>query len=77
MVETPLFVDSTLTSMVQVADVCAYATRRFCENAETALFDVIFPCFNRDAGRLVGMRHYTNRAERSGYRCTCRICSEH
>jgi hypothetical protein len=58
-VETPLFVDSQLTGMVQVADLCAYATRRFCESGETYLFDSIFPLFNRHGGRLVGVRHYT------------------
>lgn len=33
-VETPLFVDSQLTSMVQVADLVAYSTRRFFEKGE-------------------------------------------
>lgn len=47
LVETPLFVDSKLTSMVQMADVCAYATRRFCEKVETDLFDRIFWRFQR------------------------------
>jgi hypothetical protein len=32
LIETPLFVDSRLTSMVQVADVCSYALRRYLEN---------------------------------------------
>lgn len=76
-VETPLFVDSTLTSMVQVADVCAYATRRFCEKGETNLFDIIYPRFYRLGRRLVSVRHYTNRDQPSGRRCTCRICVEH
>jgi hypothetical protein len=77
LVETPLFVDSSLTSMVQVADVCAYATRRFCENGETELFDLIHPRINRAGGRLVGMRHYTNRDEVYGKKCGCRICAQH
>lgn len=77
LVETPLFVDSSLTSMVQIADVCAYATRRFCENEETYLFDLIYPRIHRAGGRLVGMRHYTNRDEVHGRRCTCRICVDH
>lgn len=72
LVETPLFVESQLTSMVQVGDVCAYATRRFCENGETGLFDFIFPRFNRVATRLVGVRHYTGARH-----CACRICSVH
>ena len=76
-IETPLFVDSALTSMVQVADVCAYATRRFCEKRETDLFDLIYPKFARAGARVVGIRHYTNRDEVSGRRCSCRICVEH
>lgn len=77
LVETPLFVDSTLTSMVQVADVCAYATRRFCENGETGLFDIIYPKFNKAGTRLVGVRHYTRRDQLGGRQCKCRICVEH
>jgi hypothetical protein len=71
-VETPLFVDSQLTSMVQVADVCAYATRRYVEGDETPLFNRIFPKFNRRSGRLVGARHYVGDRD-----CRCRICAEH
>jgi hypothetical protein len=71
-VETPLFVDSQLTSIVQVADVCAYATRRFCENGETDLFDRILPVFHGIGGRLVGVRHYT-----AGSGCKCVICERH
>lgn len=76
-VETPLFVDSKLTSMVQMADVCAFATRRFCEYGNTDLFDRIFPRFNRDGARVVGVRHYTNRNEPTGRWCGCRICIAH
>lgn len=72
LVETPLFVDSQLTSMVQVADVCAYATRRYCEKRETELLDYLFPKFHQVGNRLVGIRHYTG-----PQRCTCRICSLH
>lgn len=72
-VETPLFVDSHLTSMVQVADLCAYATRRFVEQGERDLFDRILPRFNTAAdGRLVGVRHYTGQR-----RCACEICRRH
>lgn len=72
LVETPLFVDSQLTSMVQVADVCAYATRRYCENDETGLFSYILPKFHRVGTRLVGIRHYTGTRQ-----CRCQICSQH
>ena len=72
LVETPLFVDSQLTSMVQVADVCAYAVRRYCEKGETDLFDLIFPKFSRAGTRVVGVRHYTGSRT-----CGCQICSLH
>lgn len=71
-VETPLFVDSSLTSMVQVADLCAYAVRRFCDNEERTLFGIILPRFQRESRRLVGLRHYTGQR-----RCTCHICRHH
>lgn len=72
-IETPFFVDSRLTVGVQLADLCAYATRRFCENAETDLFDRIWPRFHRVGTRVVGIRHYVG-ASRV---CACRICLQH
>ena len=71
-VETPLFVDSELTSMVQLADVCSYATRRFFENNERGLFDRIYPRFHRSGERLVGLRHYTGKRS-----CSCHACIDH
>ena len=72
-VETPMFVDSKLTSMVQLADVCSYATRRFFDNNETQLFDLIRPRYDRNAGGLlVGLRHFTSK-----YKCQCSVCVEH
>ncbi|MEN6292162.1 MAG: DUF3800 domain-containing protein, partial [Methanobacterium sp.] len=41
-IETPLFVNSELTSMIQIADVCAYSLRRYLENDEEELFNCIF-----------------------------------
>ena len=77
LVETPLFVDSTLTSMVQVADVCAYGMRRYCENNETGLFDLVFEKGHRVGRRVVGILHFTRPGEPHGRRCTCAICREH
>lgn len=71
-IETPFFVDSRLTVGVQLADLCAYATRRFCEKGETDLFDRIWPRFHRVGTRVVGIRHYAGPRT-----CTCRICSQH
>jgi len=71
-VETPLFVDSSLTSLVQVCDLCAYALRRFCDNQETTLFTRIIGRFQRAGGRIVGVRHYTGQRP-----CPCVICRRH
>jgi hypothetical protein len=70
-IETPLFVDSHLTSMVQMADLCAYATRRFFENNETELFNRIYPRFDRTNKGVVGVRHYTADG------CACKVCHDH
>ncbi len=70
-IETPLFVDSQLTSMVQIADVCAYALRRYLENDETDLFDLIFERADRRGSTVVGVRHFTNT------NCACKICVAH
>jgi len=69
--ETPLFVESHLTSMVQLADVCCYAMRRYLENNESDLFDLVFTRADRRYGKAVGVRHYTNMS------CTCKICAAH
>ncbi|PYK63242.1 MAG: hypothetical protein DME21_03580 [Verrucomicrobia bacterium] len=70
-IETPLFVDSSLTSMVQISDLCAYATRRYFEKGETRLFSKIVSRFDKKHGRMVGIRHFTS----SG--CTCLVCRRH
>ena len=70
-IETPLFVDSSLTSMVQIADLCSYALRRFVENGETALFDTIFQRADRVGENVVGVRHFADMS------CACAICSAH
>lgn len=71
-VETPLFVDSSLTRMIQIADLCCYALRRFCEKGETDLFNRIYKLGDRpQSGRVVGVRHYTRA------KCACEICRNH
>jgi hypothetical protein len=70
-VETPFFVNSRLTRMVQMADVCAWALRRYLENGEKELFSIIQPRADRWLGKVVGMRHYTN------HTCKCQVCAEH
>ena len=70
-IETPMFVDSQLTSMVQLADLCAYAIRRYLENSETKLFDLVFQRADRVGETSVGVRHFTSPG------CSCRICAFH
>ena len=70
-IETPMFVDSQLTNMVQLADLCAYAIRRYLENSEEELFDLVFQRADRAGGASVGVRHFT----RPG--CHCKICASH
>jgi len=70
-IETPLFVDSTLTSMIQIADVCAYAIRRYLENNEDILFNQVFKRVDRKGNLTVGMRHFSNT------NCSCSICQTH
>ena len=70
-VETPLFVDSQLTSMIQVADLCAYGLRRYFENGETGIYNLIVKRADRKDGVLVGIRHFTK------LDCNCEICALH
>ena len=70
-IETPMFVDSQLTNMVQLADLCAYALRRYLENSETALFNLVFERADRVGETVVGVRHFTSPG------CQCAICISH
>jgi hypothetical protein len=70
-IETPLFVNSELTGMVQIADLCGYALRRYLENGEEELFDLLFSRADRNRGSVVGVRHF------SVDTCKCKICSSH
>ncbi|MBI5915198.1 MAG: DUF3800 domain-containing protein [Bacteroidetes bacterium] len=67
-IETPLFVNSELTSLVQIADLCCYALRRYFENGETDLLNRIKDRFDRKNSKIVGMRHFTDPT------CQCMFC---
>ncbi len=69
-VETPLFVDSELTSMIQIADLCSISLRRFFENGDIELFSRISPRFDKKNTKLVGVRHFTDPT------CNCEVCSK-
>jgi hypothetical protein len=70
-IETPLFVDSKLTSTVQLADLCAYAIRRYLENNEEFLFNHIIKRADRKGKVIVGVRHFSKLS------CSCKICLGH
>lgn len=69
--ETPLFVDSKLTQMVQIADLLSYALRRYVENGEENLLNPVIARAHNFKGRAVGVRHY------SKLDCACKICVAH
>lgn len=70
-IETPMFVNSELTGMIQLADLCSYALRRYLENGETELFDLVFQRADKINATAVGVRHFTTAD------CPCKICSAH
>ena len=69
-IETPLFVNSELTSMVQIADLCSYVLRRYFENGDTELLERIKKRFDKYQQKVVGLRHYTDDS------CTCILCTD-
>lgn len=70
-IESPFFLDSRANAGVQVADLCAFALRRYLENQEEERFAAIFHKFHRAAdGGLCGLKHLTSAG------CACKICSE-
>jgi hypothetical protein len=71
-VETPLFVDSEFTSMIQMADLAAYALRRFIEKGEADLWEAMRSRVDQVNGVHVGVRHYTGKQW-----CGCQVCIEH
>ncbi|WP_207264920.1 DUF3800 domain-containing protein [Desulfovibrio sp. Huiquan2017] len=68
-IETPFFVDSQLTSMIQIADVISYGLRRYWDNGENDFFRLIFSRIDRAGPALVGGRHFTPCET-----CSCVIC---
>ena len=54
--------------MVQVADLCSYALRRYFENNEAELLLNIYDRADRKDGKVVGVRHF------SDAKCSCLVC---
>ncbi len=67
--ETPLFVDSRASRVVQLADHVAYAVFRRYNAQDTKYFDVIAPKFDYAEGIVHGLSHKT-----SDRNCMCIAC---
>jgi hypothetical protein len=70
--ETPLFVDSRATRMIQWADLIAYALRQYYEHGTAKYFDQISHLFDREGGVIHGLLHRVDL--RHG--CNCLICRQ-
>lgn len=55
MAEAPLFVDSTASRLIQIADLLAWAVWRRYEHSDTRYFDLIVRRFDREGGVLHGL----------------------
>jgi hypothetical protein len=68
--EIPMFTDSKLTRMLQLADFVAYAVFRRYEHGDTQFLDRIISKFDQSGGRLHGLVHLIARHEE----CFCPAC---
>ena len=68
--EVPLFVDSTASRLIQIADLLAWAVRRRYEHGDTRFFDRIVHRFDREGGVIHGLVHRKPPAEE----CYCPAC---
>ncbi|MDR3773310.1 MAG: DUF3800 domain-containing protein [Terracidiphilus sp.] len=74
-IETPLFVDSGLTRMIQLADLWGYSLRRYVENGDSTLFSILYSKQRTMIGRI---QHPAPRARVDHFAensCECLICT--
>jgi hypothetical protein len=70
--ETPFFVDSQATRMIQFADLVARALRLYFENGMSKYFDIISHLFDAEGGVVHGLVHHV--AWDAG--CNCVVCRQ-
>ena len=68
--EVPLFVDSTASRLIQIADLLAWAVWRRYEQSDTRYFDRIVQRFDTEGGVIHGLVHF----KRSNEQCMCPAC---
>jgi hypothetical protein len=69
--ETPLFVNSKASRVVQMADHVAYAVFRRYQNGDAAYFDLIAQKFYSDQGVVHGLAH---KQQAIATTCMCPAC---
>jgi hypothetical protein len=68
--EIPMFTDSRLTRMLQVADLVAYAAFRRYEHSDAKYFDMILDKFHQTGGKLHSLVHLNRNKDN----CYCPAC---
>lgn len=68
--EIPMFTDSRLTRMLQIADLVAYAAFRRYEHSDAKYFDLLLPKFHQTGGKLHSLVHYNRNRDT----CFCPSC---
>ena len=68
--EVPLFVDSTASRLIQIADLLAWAVWRRYEHSDTRYFDKIVSRFDKEGGVMHGLVHRKPSTEE----CHCPAC---
>lgn len=68
--EVPLFVNSRMSRIIQLADLVAYAVWRRYEKLDATYFDSIVSRFDQEGGVIHGLFHYKQRDEI----CHCPAC---
>ena len=70
MAEVPLFVDSSASRIIQLADLLAWAVWRYYEREDTRYFNRIVRRFDAEGGVIHGLVHRTTAAAN----CYCPAC---
>ena len=68
--EVPLFVDSTASRLIQIADLLAWAVWRHYEHNDSRYFDRVIGRFDKEGGVIHGLVHRTLLGEE----CDCPAC---
>lgn len=55
-IDTPYFVDSKMTSMIQLADIASYGARKYYEQGISTIYNQCIPRIDSNRGSLVGLK---------------------